>query len=106
MLSIREGGKERHSKVIASRRSLEETFQECSMKRSRSCNQGVTTRSGLENDAGGRPLGEGEKEEMRCEIFHCLEESRFFQKKYMRVEVVKAVEDGPGLCEKMERASC
>ena len=64
------------------------------MKRSRSCNQGVTTRSGLENDAGGRPLGEGEKEEMRCEIFHCLEESRFFQKNYMRVEVVKLLRMG------------
>ena len=49
-LSITEGGKQGKNMVIASCCYLEEKFQECSKRRSWSCNQGRNTRSGLENE--------------------------------------------------------
>ena len=86
-LSNREGGKERQSKVVGSCCCQEERFQECSKKRSGSCNQGGITRSGLENenDAGGS--------DVRCEVFGARR-NRTLQKNYVRIGVGKLLRMG------------
>ena len=75
-------------------------------RRSGTCQQCGDTGSGLDhkNEAAGSKR-EGGKEDVRCEVLQCQEESRLSEE-LNEVWCEEAVEDGPGPCESVGKTGC